>query len=350
MKITKVSFLPDSNEIEAILDNILYNVADYMNASNDTALFGELNQRFIRETGLIKSKSDKFYLINGIHRVFKRFKSKISMKEKLFQRMSNIETVEKILERSTFKVGNFEWKVVVHGADDYHERDLLANCLSDYDTFLNALDAGVIEIINTINIHDEIKMDTSELNSTILEGLEEKKFSFYRNPIILKYNDEELSSLIKGYKEVTSEDSDYAYDHNNPDGLNNIYNYFIIEYLQELRDIAFRLYCIYSNLLISGISILNMDDEGEEIFHKLYHFINLEDLEESIDKKDDYLKQYDDLSHFYKMYIHNLKIALLDALNKCNCKDSDTSKRVNTDPDYSELTLKLIYSLKNNKN
>ena len=349
METINVSFFPDNNT--KVLNNLFYRIIDMIDESYKAALFGDLNLKYLQSTRLIKTSKNRFHIVNTIHRKFKSFKAKISMKERLYQRMADTEKVESILFDSSYKIGNFEWRVESNAPDDSFERALLADCLKDYDKFIEAINDGVISIVSTVNIHDEIKIETEELNSVVMKALEKNQISFYKDKVNYKaLRDEDISDLISKYKYALSkeEDDEDGIEYGDSEEMYDIYDYFVQSYLNELRNITFRLYNIYLYFQENGINLMDIDYEGEVLFQRLFHFYTLEDNKSNMRIDDDYLSEYDDLSQFYRLYIYNLRLALVEVLEECKCEDSNLPRN-NDLRDYDDLTKRLILSIKNSK-
>lgn len=343
------TYFPNKSDI--VLEKIFYNVINDMYESNSSALFGELNQKYLYETRLIKSTKDRFGLINAAHRSFKKLKSKISMKSMLYQRMVDTEIVEKILDESCFKIGNFTWSIRADAAEDAVDRRLLANCLADYDTFKDAIDRGLIHVVSEIRIHDQIDLDLSELNEEVVERIQNEAISFHDSLVeVPNYTDDEITELIDKYKrihdELSDDDDEDDMDPVDAEDVINTYNYFVMEYVDELRSITFRLYCVYLYFYNRGIKLLDIDFEGQELFQRLYHYYCLQDSPKGFRIDDDYLNEYDDLTQFYRMHIHYLRLTLVESLNECGIKETDTPKSNIPALNYNELTRKLVLSLK----
>lgn len=353
----KYTSLMDNNEL--LLNTILIHVIDEMAEATKASLYGDLHQRYLERTNLIKTKKDRLNFVNTAYRGIKRFKSKLSFKERVFQRVVDIDIVEEILSDYSYKVGNFEWSIDFNCPDDTTERDLLANCLSDYDVFCKAIDFDVITILNSIYIHDEVALEIPELNEYIMERIKWKKISFYQDNLeVPNYSDEEISHLIEEWRKVTdleedeldalADEGEEFLDDTSEDMI-NIYNYFVLEYLNEVRDIAFKLYCVYEYFVEHGIPLIEITDEGMETFQRLYHYYNLDYSDKGIGLNDTYLRDYDELSQFYRMYIYYLRLALVGALRDLELEDVDLSNPNVEALDINDLTHKLILAIKKRK-
>ena len=99
------------------------------------------------------------------------------------------------------------------------------------------------------------------------------------------------------------------------------------------------------------------------ILQNAIHYFNLEDEAENIELDDDYLKDYDELSTFYRLFINNLSVILqfavtekdeFEELNKPS-KEYDIEDNTivvnpqNNELDFENLTHQLVLAIKRSK-
>ena len=82
----------------------------------------------------------------------------------------------------------------------------------------------------------------------------------------------------------------------------------------------------------------------------LYHYYCLVDSPKEFRIDDDYLNEYDDLTQFYRMHIHYLRLTLVESLTECGVKETYTPKPNMPMLNCNELTHKLVLSLKKSQN
>lgn len=357
-------------EGKALLNRLLFNIMDAMRASSEACIYYDLHDKYMREKQLIKTDKRRVDFVNEAYNKAKKIKSKISKKEKLYQKLENLDTVERLINDADYNVNNFVWRVFIDDYDSYEKKEILSKALESFDSFKTALDSKVLRIYNAYNIRKQIMMDTYSFNEVLKYKMEYKMIDFYQNDFEAEpMTEDEVTQMILDYKASLESEDPFMdeYDEEYEEEISgNVYAFLMNEYYNELCSMAFRLYLVYTYFVDNDINIDNLDLKGYNILHRAIHYYNLEDEYENLKRDDDYVTDYESLPIFYKMYIYNLGMILFssvneeDELNKLNeekrKKDGVVEenkkapiKQFDTVINFDELTKKLILELKKRK-
>lgn len=333
-----------------ILDKILFELINGLDSYTDRAVFFDLHMQFKQKQSLIKDGKYNPSLINKAYFGIRKLRAKLSSRQKRFQKQEKREAVEYVLYNNEFTVGNFSWKVEIVDDEGPAKQELLINCLDSKEAFEAAIESDVIKVKKTIKIHDIITLDVRPLNNVLKDKIRLKQLGIYKSNIDLPdYTDDEKTDLITDYLRDL-EDPDFAiYDRENSEA----YLYFISEYLEELRSLTFRLYSVYYYFLQNNNDINNPEGYNDiDTIRYAIQYYYLEDNASNISIDDNYLREFEELPIFYKMYLGNLSNVLRDAILKYK-KSGKKEPKANTDitiKDYKEEIKQLILRIKEHNN
>lgn len=356
-----IESLVSIKDTEIILNKLLFNLLTDLNSYSEHAIYFDLHRKYRQEKKIIKDESYAYNPVNKAYLKFRKFVSKHSRRQELLQKLEAKEDIERLFSDTMddpYNIGNFYWYVEIKDEKGYENSELLIRCLDDYDSFKAAIRAGVIKVVNSIKIHNDICRDVKPFDEYLITKMKNKTVDFYQSDIeVPNWDDDKLTEMIINYS-INIEDPDY-------DGMDesddDIHMYFLQEYLEEMRRIAFRLFGVYyyfvqTNNDVNDPNSYEDDDNMRRALQYYYLEDSFNDLVESEHLDDNYFTDFESLDTFYKLYLGKLVNILKKTINEYEKQKGEDNSSIrnrlsqeevekNT-TDYDDKTKKLIYEVR----
>ena len=355
-------FLPRNTHI--LLNKIFYDVIDAMEVSYTNALYYDLREKYLDSINPVKSGNSVSNIVNKAYQDIRNTNAKFSRKSRIYQKYEKLEIVERLFSEEEYKVSNFRWKIDILSANTYEEKELLANALESYDQFIDAMDAGVISISSKARILGEFDVDTVKFNEILKQKLDANSISYDRYDVEFgDLLDEAVHEMIEDYRAM----EDIPTNSLDPEQQTEVYffvkdlmDYVLYEYYCDMRALTLRLYNVYCYFLSINKDMNSMSNDDYFVLQSAIHYFNLEDESDYMSIDDEYLNNYEDLTTFYRLYIHNLGVILQfavtqkDEFEELNKPSKEPEKQINPNAedyklDFFDLTHKLVLNIKRNK-